>query len=264
MPKNSPIGVFDSGLGGISVLREMVSILPNEDYIYFGDSINAPYGVKTKSEVNDLTIGHVENLLNMGCKAICIACNTATSAAVANLRRIYPELPLVGIEPAIKPAIESMDNPRVLVMATPMTIREEKFHNLLSRFEDQGEIIKLPCPGLMEFIENGILTGSKLNSFLKQILWDYIGKVDCAVLGCTHYPFVKKEIQKVLGENVKLFDGSLGTARELKRRIEVAGLLNDVTTPPVDEGPDKPPTLRITMLNSDPSHIELANKLLYS
>ena len=262
MPKNSPIGVFDSGLGGISVLREMISILPQEDYIYFGDSINAPYGVKTKSEVRTLTMDHVEELLHMGCKAICIACNTATSAAVAELRKIYPDLPLVGIEPAIKPAVESMDHPRVLVMATPMTIREEKFHLLLNRFEDRGDIIKLPCPGLMEFIENGILTGPKLSSFLKQILWDYIGNVDCAVLGCTHYPFVKNEIQKVLGDNVKIFDGSLGTARELKRRIEVVGLLRD-SSMPADTSPDKSHPPRVRMLNSDPTHIELANKLLF-
>lgn len=247
---NSPIGVFDSGLGGLSVLREMVKLMPGEDYIYFGDSINAPYGVRNDEEVKELTINNVTSLLDMGAKAICVACNTATSAAVADLRIIYPDIPLVGIEPALKPAVESKDHPKILVMATPMTIRKEKFARLLSRFEDQAQIIGLPCPGLMEFIEHGILSGNKLESFLKQLLWDYIdADLDGVVLGCTHYPFVKNEIQKTLGGSVPMFDGSFGTARELKRRIELAGL-----TSTKEKG-------SVRMLNSDETQIDLANYL---
>lgn len=249
--KNSPIGVFDSGLGGLSVLREMVKLMPGEDFIYFGDSKNAPYGVRNDEEVKELTIKNVSSLLDMGAKAICVACNTATSAAVADLRIIYPKVPLVGIEPALKPAVESKNHPKILVMATPMTIRKEKFHRLLSRFEGQAEIIGLPCPGLMEFIEHGILSGNKLENFLKQLLWDYIdADLDGVVLGCTHYPFVKDEIQKILGGNVPMFDGSFGTARELKRRIEVAGLSSTK-----EKG-------FVKMLNSDETQIDLANKLL--
>lgn len=252
--KNSFIGVFDSGLGGISVLREMVKIMPSEDFLYFGDSANAPYGVRSTEEVRELTISHVDRLLSQGAKAICIACNTATSAAVAKLRLIYPDLPLVGIEPAIKPAAESMDHPKVLVMATPMTIREEKFQNLLSHFEDQAEIFQLPCPGLMEFIESGIFEGPAIESFLSQLLWDYKDiKLDAVVLGCTHYPFVGKQIQKALGGKVQLYDGSLGTARELKRRITVAGVAKDTDT-----------SGSVTITNSDPGHIERGVFLLNS
>lgn len=248
--KNAPIGVFDSGLGGLSVLRELVKLMPGEDFIYLGDSKNAPYGVRNDEEVKELTIKNVSSLLDMGAKAICVACNTATSAAVADLRLIYPDVPLVGIEPALKPAVESKDYPKILVMATPMTIRKEKFHRLLRRFEDQAEIIGLPCPGLMEFIEHGILSGNKLENFLKQLLWDYIdADLDGVVLGCTHYPFVKAEIQKTLGGSVPMFDGSFGTARELKRRIEVAGLSSTK-----EKG-------FVKMLNSDETQIDLANYL---
>lgn len=249
----SPIGVFDSGLGGISVLKKLIEVMPYEDFVYFGDSKNAPYGVKTTEDVRNLTIQHVEELLSIGCKALCIACNTATSAAVRDLRQIYPNIPLVGIEPAIKPACESKKNAKVLVMATPMTIREEKFQSLLARFKNDATIYQLPCPGLMEFIESGILSGKRLDGFLKQLLWDYIGSdIDSVVLGCTHYPFVKDEIKKVLGNNVKVFDGSLGTAKELKRRIIESNLAK----------PESDHHGVIKILNSDPDHIPLAEKLL--
>lgn len=225
--KNSPIAVFDSGVGGISVLREMVKIMPHEDFLYYGDSKNAPYGTKTKEQVRELTIQHVQDFLDMGCKAVAIACNTATSAAVASLRQMYPDLPLVGIEPALKPAVQFKKNPRVLVMATPMTIREGKFQHLLDEYGEGATVYQLPCPGLMEFVEGGHYNSKEVYDFLEQLLYDYKDdQVDAAVLGCTHYPFVRKQIQMVLGPNVTIFDGAEGTARELKRRIEVAGLAN--------------------------------------
>ena len=126
--KKQPIAVFDSGVGGISVLRELTKIMPEEDFIYFGDSKNAPYGVKTKEEVRKLTIACATRLFDQGAKGLVVACNTATSAAVRVLREMYPYIPIVGIEPAVKPAVLCMDHPRVLVMATPMTIHEEKLH----------------------------------------------------------------------------------------------------------------------------------------
>ena len=134
-----PIAVFDSGVGGISVLREMVKIMPYEDFIYYGDSKHAPYGTKSLEEVRSLTISHTRELMGQGAKAVAIACNTATSAAVRILRQMYPQLPLVGIEPALKPAVLFKHHPTVLVMATPMTIREEKFHRLLAKYEHQPE-----------------------------------------------------------------------------------------------------------------------------
>lgn len=236
-----PIAVFDSGVGGISVLKELVKILPNENYIYFGDSKNAPYGMKTLEEVRHLTIQCAEALFEKGAKALVVACNTATSAAVRVLREQYPDIPIVGIEPAVKPAVsieiksQSGDQkpddgsiqPRVLVLATPMTIREEKFKNLMNRYRDQGKIIPLPCPGLMDFVERGDLHSPEFRKYLEELLYEYKkDKVDAAVLGCTHYPFAKDLIQEILGQDVVILDGGEGTAREMKRRLEAADLIN--------------------------------------
>ena len=226
--KENPIAVFDSGLGGVSVLRELIRVMPNENYIYFGDSANAPYGVKTLEEVRELTCEHAKRLFEDGAKGLVVACNTATSAAVRVLRETYPTIPTVGIEPAVKPAVMCKEHPRVLVMATPMTIREEKFQKLMQRYEDQGEIIPLPCPGLMDFVERGDLDGEDLRKYLTELLFEYKhNPVDAAVLGCTHYPFVKKMISETLGENVMIFDGGNGTAKEMKRRLAEVDLLSD-------------------------------------
>lgn len=227
LQKENPIAVFDSGMGGISVLKELVKILPNEDFIYLGDSANAPYGTKTLEEVRTLTCQHAKALFDEGAKGLVVACNTATSAAVRILRERYPEIPIVGIEPALKPAVNSGIHPRVLVMATPMTIREEKFQNLMHRYEADAQIIPLKCPGLMNFVERGELDGEELHKYLTELLFEFEhDKVDAAVLGCTHYPFVRPMIQKILGEEVLIFDGGAGTAREMKRRLSQAGLLN--------------------------------------
>ena len=225
--KTNPIAVFDSGVGGISVLRELVKILPNEDYIYYGDSKNAPYGMKDKETVKQLTINAAEYLFAQGAKGLVVACNTATSAAVRALREIYPDIPIVGIEPAVKPAVTLKPNGRVLVMATPMTIREEKFQNLMAKYEDMAEIIPLPCPGLMDFVERGDLTSDDFRRYLEELLFAHrIHPVDSVVLGCTHYPFAKDMIKEVLGPDVLVFDGGEGTAREMRRRLAEADLLN--------------------------------------
>lgn len=225
--KIKPIAVFDSGVGGISVLRELIKVMPNEDYIYYGDSKNAPYGMKTKEEVRSLTIAAAEYLFAQGAKSLVVACNTATSAAVKVLRELYPDVPLVGIEPAVKPAATLKPNGRVLVMATPMTIREEKFQKLMAKYEDLAEIIPLPCPGLMDFVERGDLHSEDFRRYLEELLFVHrIHPVDSVVLGCTHYPFAKELIQEILGPDVKVYDGGEGTAREMKRRLTEADLLN--------------------------------------
>jgi glutamate racemase len=226
-----PIGVFDSGVGGISVLRELVRIMPNENYIYYGDSGNAPYGTKTLEEVRTLTRAHANELFSRGAKGLVVACNTATSAAVRILREEYPQIPIVGIEPAVKPAVSFMEHPRVLVMATPMTIREEKFKRLMAQYEDRGEILPLPCPGLMNFVERGDLDGEDVRKYLTELLFEFReNPVDAVVLGCTHYPFLREQIAATLGGNVRIFDGGEGTAREMRRRLGVAGLLSDAQT----------------------------------
>lgn len=225
--KCRPIGVFDSGVGGISVLRELVAQMPNENYIFFGDSKNAPYGTKTLKEVQQLTCQDAEYLLSLGVKALVVACNTATSAAIKILRARYPDMPVIGIEPALKPAVHAKEHPRVLVLATPMTLREEKFQALMQKFEAEAEILPLPCPGLVEFVEQGELDGNRLENFLQELFAPYVKiPVDCVVLGCTHYPFVRGTIQKVLGSHVRVFDGGEGTARETQRRLEECGLRN--------------------------------------
>lgn len=224
----APIAVFDSGVGGISVLRALLEEMPDEHYLYYGDSANAPYGTKSLEEVKRLTVAHVDRFIEEGAKAVVVACNTATSAAVRYLRQKYPFVPIIGIEPALKPAVLSGKHPNVIVMATPMTIREEKFHNLMDRYIGMAHIIPLPCPGLMEYIENGDIQSEELERFLERLFEPFEKqKLDAVVLGCTHYPFVSRELKKALGDGVMLFEGGPGTARETKRRLNEAGLLKD-------------------------------------
>ena len=222
--------------------------------IYFGDSKNAPYGTKEKEKVRELTIGCARKLFDQGAKGLVVACNTATSAAVRKLREMYPYIPIVGIEPALKPAALCMEHPKVLVMATPMTIHEEKFHVLMERYKEKAQILPLPCPGLMDFIERGDLDGEDLYKYLEDLLYSYReNQVDAAVLGCTHYPFARKQIQQVLGENVKIFDGGEGTAREMKRRLQEKDLLC---------GRQKRGQVVFENSLTDDSKIELCKKLL--
>ena len=183
--KGQPIGVFDSGVGGISVLRELIRVMPNENYIYLGDSKNAPYGTKPLETVRKLTFRNVRTLLDQGAKGLVVACNTATSAAVRLMRSTYTEVPIVGIEPALKPAALQKEHPKVLVMATPMTVQQEKFRQLMARYENKADIYPLPCPGLMEFIEAGDLESERLHDFLQELLAPYLDKkMDSVVLGC--------------------------------------------------------------------------------
>lgn len=251
--KKNPIAVFDSGVGGISVLRELTRIMPQEDFIYFGDSKNAPYGTKELAEVRRLTVACAESLFEEGAKGLVVACNTATSAAVRTLREMHPDIPIVGIEPALRPAALSMEHPRVLVMATPMTIREEKFHSLMACYEDEADVIPLACPGLMDFIERGDIDGDDLHRYLEDLLYSYSGnRVDAAVLGCTHYPFVRKQIERVLGDRVRIFDGGEGTAREMRRRLDVAGLLR---------GEDRQGSIDFRNSLDDENKLELCHRL---
>ena len=227
MADNSPFGVFDSGVGGISVLKELVSLMPNENFIYFGDSKNAPYGTKSFDEIEKLTVENAKYLKNKGCKAIVIACNTATSAGGKAVREML-DIPVIGIEPALKPAALMCEHPKVAVMATPLTLKLEKFANLMEKFDDNAVIYTVECPEIVGFVEKGILQGAEIENCIRKYfepLKDI--KLDGIVLGCTHYPFVKNVIKKVVGEDVKLFDGGKGTAKELLRRLNEKNLLSD-------------------------------------
>ena len=225
--KSDFIGVFDSGVGGISVLRHLRKLLPGERFLYYGDSANAPYGKRPAEEVKRLTLAAVEKMMAYGLKALVIACNTATSVAIQILRETYPELIVVGIEPAVKPAVDQFPGGNIGVMATEVTLREEKFNALLHRFDGGTAIMKIPAPGLVELVEGGKSGSKEAEVLLSQLLNPYIGKLDALVLGCTHYPLATGAIRKVLGPRVVLLDGGEGTARETKRRLEQAGLLCD-------------------------------------
>ena len=225
--KNDYIAVFDSGVGGISVLRHLRRLMPGERYLYFGDSANAPYGTRTRDEVEALTFAAVRRLSARGIKALVVACNTATSAAIGALREAYPELIVIGIEPALKLAYDRHPGGGIGVMATPMTLREEKFQSLMHRYDHGCRVYKIPAPGLVELVEQGRADSPEAEALLTALFAPYRGKLDAVVLGCTHYPFAAKAVARVLGEKVELLDGGEGTARETRRRLAEANLLEN-------------------------------------
>lgn len=225
--KTDYIGVFDSGVGGISVLRHLRKIMPNERFLYYGDSANAPYGRRSTPEVNALTLSAAGKMMEFGLKALVVACNTATAAAIHDLRQKYPNLIVIGIEPALKPAADQFPGGNIGVMATEVTLREEKFDSLLHRFDSKASVIKIPAPGLVELVEAGKADTDEAVALLSEILHPHLGKLDAVVLGCTHYPLAAKAIRRVLGPRVVLLDGGEGTARETKRRLTEAGLLGE-------------------------------------
>lgn len=226
--KSNPIGIFDSGVGGISVLREAVKELPNEDFIYFGDSKNAPYGEKSVDKIKEMTFKITEKLIKRDVKAIVIACNTATSAAIDEIRETYNYMPIIGIEPALKPAIELNREGKIIIMATPVTLQEKKFITLMKKYENDAEIVPMPCAGLAEIVEEGNFEGEVIQDYLEEKFKDYKDKkIAAVVLGCTHYPFVKNVISKIISNKVPIIDGSSGTVKQLKRKLEKNNILND-------------------------------------
>ena len=219
---NKPIGVFDSGIGGLTVLKKIIKVLPNEKYIYYADTDNVPYGTKPKEDVKKYVKEAVEFLIKNNVKVIVIACNTATSIAIKDLRNEY-SLPIIGIEPAVKPAIENRCNKKVLVMATPITIREEKLHNLVNGLNAESNVDLIAMPKLVEFAEAGEFDSNKVTEYLISQLKDFdLEKYSELVLGCTHFPFFKEEIRNVIsrytyskefisgnGNLVLFFDGDM-------------------------------------------------------
>lgn len=219
------IAVFDSGVGGISVLRHLRRELPNERFLYFGDGANAPYGTRPTEQIRELTFQAAEMLMERGIKALVIACNTATAAAAKELRQKYPDQIIIGIEPALKLAADCYPDGTVGVMATPATLREGKFARLMERCADHCNVVKLPAPGLVELVETGKANSPESEQLLRSILSPYTDKLDAVVLGCTHYPFAADTIRKILGEQCALLDGGFGTALQTKRRLQEADLL---------------------------------------
>ena len=226
MDKHSYIAVFDSGVGGVSVLRELRALMPKERFYYFGDSANAPYGKKTTAEVQELTLAAGRKLLvERDCKALVVACNTATAAAITDLRAEYPDRIIVGIEPALKLACDRHPGGTVGIMATDVTLRERKLAALMERVKRDCRVLRVHAPGVVELVEQGKCDTPEAVALMQELLGGYVGMLDALVLGCTHYPFMKKAMQLVLGDGVELLDGGEGTARETRRRLAEAGLL---------------------------------------
>lgn len=248
--KQDYIAVFDSGVGGISVLRQLRKYLPGERFLYFGDSANAPYGTRPTREVRELSVAVAEALIPRGIKALVVACNTATAAAIDTLRQAHPDLIVVGVEPALKLAADHFPRGIIGVMATPVTLREEKFNHLVERFADQCSVIRLPAPGLVELVESGKANSPESERLLRELLGPYMGKLDAVVLGCTHYPFAAETVKKLL-PGVAIYDGGEGTAKETKRRLEAADLIS--------QGPGE---ILVENSSADPDMIKLCKILL--
>ena len=221
--KLDPVGVFDSGVGGISALRAMRRVLPSETFIYYGDIRNAPYGTKSTDEVIGCARAVVKELLDQKIKALVIACNTATGAAAATLRRELT-IPVIGMEPALKPASEVRKNGRILVLATPLTLHQEKFNRLMEKYGEGAE--RVPCNGLMELVENEDFDGAE--QYLRELFAGFdMEHVDAVVLGCTHYVFLKDMIRDMIPDRIAITEGSEGTARQLRRVLQKNELLNE-------------------------------------
>ena len=222
------IAVFDSGVGGISVLRHLRRMMPKENFLYYGDDANAPYGSRSTQQVRQLTLCAAEKLLSdEQVKALVVACNTATSAAIIQLRQIYNQKIIIGIEPALKPAADRFPGGHIGIMATEVTLREQKLMGLMARYGENCTISRIPAPGLVELVEQGLGNSPEAYRLLQPILQPYRDNLDALVLGCTHYPFAEAVISRILGERTLLLDGGEGTARQTRRRLAEAGLLYD-------------------------------------
>lgn len=211
------IGVFDSGFGGISVLSDLIKIMPSEDFYYIGDSLNAPYGTKSREEIEILSENIVDRFVKMGAKAVVIACNTATSAAAKNLRNKY-SIPIFGMEPALKPASLSHKDGNILVLATDYTINNEKYKKLYDEYAKDIKADSISAPKIVDLVESGIYKPSDIENYLDKIICDK-DKYSAVVLGCTHYLFVKDEIKDYFGRNIDIYDGNMGTAKHVKNTL---------------------------------------------
>ena len=223
----APIGVFDSGVGGISVLQHIRALLPHEDLIYLADSKHAPYGNQTPEFIQARSFYLADFLLKQGAKALVVACNTATAAAVSALRERYPNLLIIGMEPAVKPAVAATKTGVVGVLATSGTLKSAQFAALLEHYGQGVQIVTQACIGLVECVEKGALTSPATRALLKQYIQPLLAaKADTIVLGCTHYPFVRALIEDLLGKEIVLIDTGAAVAKHLKNRLQQAHMLN--------------------------------------
>lgn len=222
-----PIGIFDSGVGGTSIWREIHLLMPYEHTIYLADSKNAPYGNRTKSEITNLSIKNTELLLEKGCKLIVVACNTATTNAIKTLRESYA-VPFIGIEPAIKPAALNTKTKAVGILATKGTLSSDLFHETTNLYISGIKVIEQIGDGLVELIESGDIHSEAMKSLLKNYLKPMVdADIDYLVLGCTHYPYLIPLLLDLLPKHVKIIDSGLAVARQTKAILEKNNLLNN-------------------------------------
>ena len=225
--QQNPIGVFDSGVGGLSVLRSIREKMPNEDVIYVGDQVHVPYGPRSMEQIQIFSEAITRFLLKHETKIIVVACNTASAAALKYLRETFSDFQFVGMEPAVKPAAEKTQTGKVGVLATPATFQGALYASVVERFGAGVELFQHTCPGLVSQIELGELDAPKTRAILEDALLPMLEKnIDTVVLGCTHYPFVIPLIKQIVGENVRVIDPAPSVARQVKRLLEAGGLLN--------------------------------------
>jgi glutamate racemase len=226
--RSSPVGIFDSGVGGISVLRAIRERMPDESVIYFGDQGHIPYGPRPMEQIQEFSEAITKFLLEKNVKIIVVACNTASAAALKYLRETFSDIQFVGMEPAVKPAAEHTHTGRVGVLATPATFQGALYASVVERFANGVDVFKNTCPGLVQQIEQGNLNGEETRKILEEALLPMLGKnIDMVVLGCTHYPFVIPLIQEIVGESVRVIDPAPAVAKQTGRLLEAGGIRND-------------------------------------
>lgn len=228
----NPIGIFDSGVGGLSVLRAIRAQMLEESIIYFGDQGHIPYGPRPMEQIRGFSEAITNFLLEQGAKIIVVACNTASAAALKYLREKFPSTPFVGMEPAVKPAAEHTQTGKVGVLATPATFQGELYASVVERFANGVELFQNTCSGLVQEIEQGNLNGDETRRILEEALQPMLEKnIDTVVLGCTHYPFVIPLIQEIVGEKVRVIDPAPAVARQARRVLEAKGLKSESDRP---------------------------------
>ena len=232
-PPTAPIGVMDSGVGGLSVLRALVRRLPHEQWLYLADQAHLPYGQKPAEALRAYGLRMASFLLEQGAKALVVACNTLSAVALDAMREAFPHVPIVGMEPALKPAVRLSRTGRVGVMATQATLQSPRYRRLKDRFAQQATVVEDPCQGLVERVEAGDLNGPATQRLLTRILAPMQrAGVDVVVLGCTHFPFLEETIRAVLGPQVRLLNPAEAVARRLAQVLEAHGLLAPRGSPP--------------------------------
>lgn len=233
MEQAAPVGIFDSGVGGLTVLRAVRNLLPCHPTIYLADQAHVPYGPRSREEVRQFSEGITRFLLAQGAKVIVVACNTASAAALYHLRALFPEIPFIGMEPAVKPAAQGTHSGRIGVLATPVTFQGELYASLVERFARNVTVMQDTCPGLVNQIEAGALNAPETRAILERALRPMLAQgVDRIVLGCTHYPFAIPLIREIVGSGVEVIDPAPAVARQVEHVLSDAGLLQPACETP--------------------------------